>query len=213
MIYPDEDLIPISALQHYLFCPRQCALIHVEQIWSENLATAEGRLMHERVHEEGEEHRPGVTIERGMPLRSLVLGLTGQTDVVEYHTGGTVIPIEYKRGKPKTGLQDEVQLCAQALCLEEMLEQAIPRGYLYYGKPRRRTEVIFDATLRGKTTETISNVRTLLDTGQTPAPLWLKKRCPECSIIEYCFPEKMAGRPAITAYLARCMKDGEKERQ
>jgi len=155
------------------------------------------------VHEEGEEHRPGVVIERGMPLRSLVLGLTGQTDVVEYHDSGVIIPVEYKRGKPKADAMDEIQLCAQALCLEEMLERDIQRGYLYYGKPRRRTEVVFDEEHRNATRDAIEAVRGLLESGKTPAPAWRKKRCTACSLVEHCFPERMALSESVQKYIMR----------
>lgn len=115
------DLLPISALQHLLYCERQCALIHVEQVWAENQFTAEGNVMHEKAHEGPDERRDGVRIVRGLPVKSEALGLSGQCDVVEFHCDGSVLPIEYKRGKPKAHRADEVQLCAQALCLEEML--------------------------------------------------------------------------------------------
>lgn len=123
-MYTEEDLIQLSALQHFVFCKRQCALIHIEQVWSENLWTAEGRIMHEDVHSEGIENRKGVRIERGIPLRSLELGLSGKADVVEFRKGHNgkyqLFPVEYKRGKPKPDNRDKVQLCAQGLCLEEM---------------------------------------------------------------------------------------------
>jgi len=123
MSYLEDDLIQLSALQHYAFCPRQCALIHVEQVWSENLLTAEGRIMHEHVHEEGDESRGDIRIERGVSLRSLQLGLIGKADVIEYHRqpdgSWQAFPVEYKRGKPKPDDSDKIQLCAQAICLEE----------------------------------------------------------------------------------------------
>jgi len=141
MTYTEDDLIPISALQHFVFCERQCALIHIEQAWTENRLTAEGRLLHERVHDQGGESRAGVRIERGLPLRSLRLGLVGVADVVEFHPlsegGWRPFPVEYKRGKPKRNACDEIQVCAQALCLEEMLGVRIPAGALFYGKTHR----------------------------------------------------------------------------
>ena len=148
-MYEEDQLLQLSALQHLLFCERQCALIHIEQVWSDNYFTSEGNLLHERTHEGPDESRPGVRITRGMSVRSLTLGLSGQCDVVEFHLGSArasraeegappsflqVLPIEYKRGKPKIHRADEVQLCAQALCLEEMLGCSIARGMLYYGK-------------------------------------------------------------------------------
>lgn len=210
-MFDDDALLPISALQHYLFCPRQCALIHLEQVWSDNFFTAAGNIMHERVHEEGEERRPGVVIEKGMPLRSLTLGLIGKTDVVEYHDSGEIIPVEYKRGKPKLDAMDEIQLCAQALCLEEMLGRDIRCGYLYYGKPRRRTEVVFDDEHRKATKDTIESVRVLLDSGKTPAPLWRKKRCISCSLVEHCFPERMALAESVQKYIMRNLAQSKGE--
>ena len=127
-MYTEDQLIPISALQHWLYCPRQCALIHLEQAWEENRFTAEGKVMHARAHDAPDESRPGVRITRGLPVRSLRLGLSGQCDVVEFHAGGRILPVEYKRGRPKAHRADEVQLCAQALCLEEMLGAVIPGG-------------------------------------------------------------------------------------
>ncbi|MBP8986033.1 MAG: CRISPR-associated protein Cas4, partial [Syntrophobacterales bacterium] len=136
-MYDEEDLLQLSALQHFLFCPRQCALIHIEQIWEENLYTIEGELLHQRSHSGKAEERPMKRTEFGMPIRSLELGLSGKTDAVEYKADGGIVPVEYKRGRPKKGREDEVQLCAQALCLEEMLGVSIPEGALFYGKVRR----------------------------------------------------------------------------
>src|SRR5882724_4292817 len=126
------ERLPISALQHWLYCPRQCALIHVERLWSENAFTAEGRVLHERAHEGGEENRPGLHITRGISLWSERLGLSGVADVVEFRgPDGRPFPVEYKRGRPKPHRADEVQLCAQGLCLEEMLGVVIPEGALF----------------------------------------------------------------------------------
>jgi len=154
-VYDIEDLIQLSALQNMVFCSRQCALIHIEQVWSENRLTAEGRLMHERTHEEGGESRGNVRIERAVMLRSLRLGLVGMADVVEFHRledgRWQPFPVEYKHGKPKVDDCDKVQLCAQAICLEEMLNVEIPGGALFYGKTRRRLDVAFDSDLRQET--------------------------------------------------------------
>ena len=138
-MYTEDDLLPISGLQHLLFCERQCALIHLEQVWAENRLTVEGKNMHDRVHEREAESRPGIRIVRALRLRSLRLGLTGMADVVEFHldsgvrSQGLPFPVEYKRGKPKADYSDSVQLCAQAICLEEMLSCTIPAGALFYG--------------------------------------------------------------------------------
>ena len=183
------DAIPISALQHALFCERQFALIHLEREWSENRQTAEGRVLHERAHEGPAESRGDIRTVRGISVASAVFGLTGQCDVVEFHRDGRVIPVEYKRGKPKSHRADEVQLCAQAVCLEEML--ALPRistGYLYYGKPHRRTEVAIYDGLRELTLGVAARAREILDSGITPAARYDKSKCADCSLIEICQP-------------------------
>jgi len=215
MTYKDheDDLIMLSALQHMVFCPRQCALIHIEQVWAENRQTAEGRIMHERVHEENRESRGSLRIEYGVPLRSLRLGLIGKADIVEFHRleDGTwqPFPVEYKRGKPKADDCDKVQLCAQALCLEEMLNARILKGALFYGKTRRRLDVSFDEKLRQKTEETARNVRVLLDSGKTPPPVYTKK-CESCSLVGECLPKTMGKRRSAKSYLTRIL--GELER-
>ena len=203
-----DDLIMISALQHYVFCPRQCALIHVEQTWEESGRTAEGRILHERVHEEGNEMRSGVRIERGVSLRSLRLGLIGKADVVEFHRreDGTwrPFPVEYKRGKPKPDHCDKIQLCAQALCLEEMIQAEIPGGALFYGQTRRRLDVVFDNNLRRETEEVARQVRELLNSGKTPKPVYAK-RCDNCSLIADCLPKAIQKRRSVKNYLQRMM--------
>lgn len=209
MRYSEEDLIQLSALQHFVFCPRQCALIHIEQLWTENLLTAEGRVMHERVHEEGRESRGDVRIEHGVPLRSLRLGLIGKADVVEFHRldddRWQPFPVEYKRGKPKPDDCDKVQLCAQAICLEEMLNVIIPAGALFYGKTRRRTDVCFDEPLRRRTEETALRVRKLIESGVTPEPEYSPK-CENCSLISLCLPKIAGKRQAVGRYLAKALE-------
>src|SRR4030042_3409588 len=169
MNYTEEDLIMISALQHIAFRERQCALIHIEQIWDENRATAEGRIMHERVHEQDHESRGNVRIEYGLPLRSLKLGLVGKADVVEFHRldkdRWQPFPVEYKRGKPKPDDCDLIQLCAQATCLEEMLSVSVPSGAIFYGRTRRRLDVSFDESLRQETEDAAAKARQLLASG------------------------------------------------
>ncbi|MBI4632964.1 MAG: CRISPR-associated protein Cas4 [Deltaproteobacteria bacterium] len=207
-MYSTEDLIQLSALQHMVFCPRQCALIHIEQTWTESGRTAEGRIMHERVHDEGRESRGGVRIEYGVALRSLRLGLIGKADVVEFHRqpGGTWLPfpVEYKRGKPKADDCDKVQLCAQAICLEEMLGGAIPEGALFYGQTRHRLDVVFDEALRRRTEETAINVHELIDAGKTPPPVYAK-RCDSCSLIAECLPKAIQKRRSVKSYLTRIL--------
>ncbi len=195
----------ISALQHIVYCERQCALIHVEQVWVENRWTAEGRILHERVHEQEGESRAGVRIERGLPLRSLRLGLVGVADVVEFHPlpggGWQPFPVEYKRGKPKPDHCDEVQLCAQAICLEEMMEVEVPQGALFYGKTRHRHDVVFNPDLRRETEETARRVRELLASGKTPKPVY-EKKCKQCSLAEICLPKPLGRKRSIEHYLS-----------
>ena len=171
-MYTDSDLLPISALQHLIFCERQCALIHTEQAWKENMFTAQGRALHERSHSETRENRKGKHTERGMPLRSLELGLAGKADVIEFDDSGGPYPVEYKRGRPKAKNMDEIQLCAQALCLEEMLKVNIREGALFYGKVRRRKTIRFVEELRFQTREAAARLRILLESGVTPPPVY-----------------------------------------
>jgi len=200
-MYLEDDLLPISALQHLLFCERQCALIHIEQVWDENRFTAEGRLMHERVHEEGGESRGGVRIERGVALRSLGLGLAGKADIVEFHRLDAgpwrPYPVEHKRGKPKPDDCDRVQLCAQALCLEEMLGVVVPAGAIFYGRPRRRLDVAFDAELRKTTGFAALRLHEMVARGLTPPPRD-DKRCRSCSLLERCMPRAFCISAAFT---------------
>ena len=206
MNYTEEDLIMISALQHISFCERQCALIHIEQIWDENRATAEGRIMHERVHEQDHESRGNVRIEYGLPLRSLKLGLVGKADVVEFHRldkdRWQPFPVEYKRGKPKPDDCDLIQLCAQAMCLEEMLSVSVPKGAIFYGKTRRRLDVSFDEPLRQETEEAAKRTHQLISSGITPPPVY-EKRCESCSLIGECLPKAIGKKSSVKRYLAR----------
>jgi len=188
-MYTEDDLIPLSALQHLIFCERQCALIHIEQAWAENLFTAEGRIMHEHVHAEERESRGKIRIEYGMPLRSLRLG-----------------PVEYKRGKPKKDNSDKVQLCAQALCLEEMMDVSVPDGALFYGKTRRRLDVVFDGTLRKLTEATAMRLHELIEYGRTPRPVYAKK-CDSCSLAGMCLPKTMGKRKSVKRYLSGAMRE------
>ena len=198
----NHDVILISALQHYLFCQRQYALIHIEQVWAENRLTAEGQVLHQKAHEGKDESRPGIRITRGLKVGSARWGLRGVCDVVEFYGRAprftSVTPIEYKRGKPKSHCADELQLCAQAVCLEEMLGIGIPTGYLFYGKTRRRTEVNFDTELRELLSTTIKAIRGLNDTGTTPSAIFDKGMCNACSLIDLCKPH-LAKRKLSTA--------------
>lgn len=216
MNYTEDDLLSLSALQHLLFCERQCALIHIEQAWAENLFTAEGRIMHERVHTADRESRGDVRIEFGMAIRSFRLGLIGKADVVEFHrkpdsqkgesAAWVPFPVEYKRGKPKKDNCDKVQLCAQALCLEEMLGLEVPNGALFYGKRRRRTDVVFDDELRRATEETAKRLQELIASGRTPKPIYTAK-CDSCSLAPMCLPKTLGKKHSIKRYLSGAMRD------
>lgn len=210
MSYSEDDLLPLSALQHLIFCERQCALIHVEQAWDENRFTAEGRIMHERVHEAGEESRGRVRVARGLSLRSLRLGLIGKADVVEFHRvelgKWRPFPVEHKRGKPKPDESDKVQLCAQALCLEEMLGVEVPSGALFYGRTRHRLEVAFDEALREATEKAAGQVHELIGSGNTPKPVYTKK-CKSCSLIERCLPQALCKKRSVKSYLTQVLEE------
>jgi CRISPR-associated exonuclease Cas4 len=222
-MYSEDELLAISGLQHLEFCERQWALIHIERAWEENRLTAEGRLLHERVHEGGDESRPLVVECRGLPIRSLRLGLSGVTDVVEFQRveaeepGVTVrlagrdgwwrpFPVEYKRGRPKGGACDEVQVCAQALCLEEMLGVQIGEGALYYGKTRRRKAVTFDAELRTRTERLSARMHELYRSGATPKARY-GAHCERCSLAEVCAPQATEAQEGIEAYLDRTLRE------
>lgn len=198
----EDALIPLSALQHHLFCPRQCALIHVEGLWAEDAATAEGRLMHERVDSGQRETRPGVRVARGLAIRSLALGVAGRADVVEFQgKPPRPFPVEYKRGKPKAHRADEVQLCAQAICLEEMCGVEVPEGALFYGVTRRRLMVTFDAELRGLTARVAGEARANISALRTPPPIFTSA-CRRCSLADLCQPAKLEKSPKVTRWLA-----------
>ena len=199
--------MPISALQHLLYCPRQCALIHVERIWVENAATAEGRLLHGRIEQGLSDRRRGVRTERSVPLRSFHLGVFGIADVVEVRAGGRVLPVEYKRGRPKHHRADEVQLCAQGICLEEMLDRPVSEGALFYGRNRRRQLVEFDAALRKLTADSAREVRRLVETCSTPAPVYEPGKCDPCSLKTACQPERFRRPGAAGRWLARELTD------
>ena len=205
--YSEDDLVQLSALQHFMYCRRQCALIHIEQVWTENLFTAEGRIMHDKVDTANRESRGNVRIEYSVPMRSLRLGLIGKADVVEFHRmdNGTWLPfpVEYKRGKPKMDDSDRVQLCAQALCLEEMLTVEIPKGALFYGRTRRREEIVFDERLRSETEDAAGKVHELIYAAVTPRAEYSKK-CRKCSLLDLCMPK--AGRK-VSNYLMRAVEE------
>ena len=207
----DDDLIPLSALQHYLYCPRQCALIHLEQQWADNRHTAEGHLLHKRADTPQAERRRGVRTVTAMPLLALELGITGKADVVEFQgteTGECAFPVEYKRGRPKAHRADEVQLCAQALCLEAMLDAPVASGALFYGQTRRRQDVVFDEDLRELTRRTITDTRAMLASGQTPSARYDARRCDRCSLIDLCQP-RLLGQRSVGTWLQQQLESEE----
>jgi CRISPR-associated exonuclease Cas4 len=199
----DDDVIPLSALQHWLYCPRQCALIHVERLWEENRFTAEGRLLHERTDQPKAERRRGVRTLTAVPVRSARLRVTGIADVVELRNGAPY-PVEYKRGRPKAHRADEVQLCAQAICLEEMFGVAVPEGALFYGEPRRQTRVALDAELRSLTERVAAEASAALLAGRTPQARYEKRKCGACSLLDQCRP-KALGRASAAAWFGRAV--------
>jgi len=211
-MFDDSETIPISALQHYAFCPRQCALIHVERAWAENRLTAEGRLLHEATAEIGTEKRRGVRVVTAMPLVSRRLGVSGIADLVEMHRDEDgrwrPFPVEYKRGKPKAHRADEVQLCAQAMALEEMFGVTLETGALFYGETRRRLEVPLDATLRELTAALASNIRAMIASADTPRPVYEKRKCGACSLHDICRPKPLARARSAADWLAARIAEG-----
>jgi len=218
-VYAEDDLLPLSALEHLVFCERQCALIHVEQQWQEDVATVEGKHLHDSVHDVGTESRGDVRIARGLLLRSLRLGLSGKADVVEFHRlqpderDGIALdgaegcwrpyPIEYKRGRRRLERSYEVQLCAQALCLEEMLGVRVSTGALFYAKTARRQVVAFDDALRRQTEEAAVRLHELFRQGTTPDAMYVRNKCRQCSLFDVCLPRQTAASRDVDAYLAR----------
>ena len=191
MTVNDPDPIPLSALQHWCYCPRQCALIHVEQVFADNLHTLRGQAVHHQVDQPGVETRAGVRVERALPVWSDRLGLIGKADVVEFEADGTPYPVEYKVGSRAKAAWiaacDDLQLAAQALCLEEMTGKPVPVGALFYAKSKRRREVRIDAALRQRVEQAGAAVRALLDYAVLPAPSF-DERCEKCSLRDLCQP-------------------------
>jgi CRISPR-associated exonuclease Cas4 len=187
MKWTDEQLVPISALQHYEYCSRQCSLIHVEQVWDENIYTLRGGRAHERVDTPATEWRDGERREFALPIWSESLGLTGRGDVVIFEDSGRIYPVEHKIGSRKAKAADDVQLCAQALCLEEMFGCRIEVGDVYYVATRRRRSVLFTRELREHVEQLTLAVRELLDRRIIPPPV-ADNRCDRCSLIETCMP-------------------------
>jgi CRISPR-associated exonuclease Cas4 len=176
----------ISALEHWSYCPRQCALIHLEQTFDENLYTLRGQAVHKRVDEPESDVVDGMRVERAVPLWSKRLGLIGKADVVEFH-GETPYPVEYKHGPRREREHDDLQVCAQAICLEETTGLPVPRGAIYHHSSRRRREVVFDEYLRARVTEAVAMIRAMLSEKTLPDPV-NDKRCECCSLLESCMP-------------------------
>lgn len=212
-MYADDELVPISALQHFRFCQRQCALIHLERLWAENRFTAEGRVLHNRVERGGREARGDVWVEYSVLLKSLRLGIAGIADAVEFNRmedGWRPFPVEHKRGRPKTDRCDEVQLCAQAICLEEMLDLRIGQGALYYGKTRHRKDVEFNESLREETEKTALSVHQLFTAGITPEVEYGPK-CKSCSLRDLCVPHSRSRYSRASNYLDRMIESAISE--
>jgi len=193
--------IPISALQHYIYCPRQFALIHIEEIYEENIYTIDGNIVHDRVDNQKIYNK---NVENSLPIWSDELGIYGVADIVEFNNG-IPKPVEYKRGKMKNQLADKIQLMAQAYCLEEMFSVEIETGEIYYNKSRRRKEIIFTSDLKEKLIKTVDNVRNLLIKREVPKPV-NNKRCKNCSLKESCMPDI---ERSINSYTEKLTSKGE----
>lgn len=205
----DSERIMISALEHYSYCARQCALIHIEQTFDENIYTLRGILAHERVDEVITRHEDGMRVERALPLWSRRLGLSGRADVVEFH-GDTPYPVEYKQGKRREWQYEAIQVCAQALCLEEMLGLPVPLGAIYYCSSRSRREVVFDEFLRAAVEEATEGVRAMLRNTHLP-PAVNDQRCAKCSLIESCLPGVVIRPGRLQYYRSTLFKIGDVE--
>jgi CRISPR-associated exonuclease Cas4 len=226
-MYDEDDLLPISGLQHLLFCKRRAALVHTEGLWGDNRFTVVGRIVHERVHSVETESRKDVRIARGLWIRSLRLGLTGKTDVVEFRrmpddgnfeavstnrTRGVSLdglkgmwgpfPIEYKSGYLRHEEGYEIQLCAQAICLEEMLGAFVPEGAIFYSRTGRRLDISFDEGLRARTEQAAAMLRDVVQSGITPTAVY-EPKCEKCSLLEICLPKTTGSSRSVTGFLKK----------
>ena len=228
--YTEEELLPLSLIQHLLFCERRAALVEIEGVWEDNRFTVEGTHLHQKVDDDlPPESRGNLRVTRGLMLHSFELGLSGKADVVEFHrvceeeasppiSGGKAAvmplagasglwrpyPVDYKRGRMRHEEGFEAQLCAQALCLEEMLGVAVPEGALYYGKPRRRLVVVFDEALREKTREAARRLHELINSGHTPQARY-EKKCESCSMLSVCMPKVTGSHRSVRRYMAQAL--------
>ena len=212
--YNEEDFLMLSGIQHFAFCRRQWALIHIEKQWNENYFTVDGQIFHERAHTDNSyEKRNDVLIRRGLPVYSRVLGISGICDIVEFHPSKNgvplshekdlylPVPIEYKRGSPKDYYADDLQLCAQAMCLEEMLLSKIDKGFLYYGETRHRKEIAFTAEMRELVKEYLKEMHSLFDKKYTPK-VKTNKKCYACSLKDICLP-CLNKSPSVKSYILK----------
>jgi CRISPR-associated exonuclease Cas4 len=213
-MYSEDDLLHIRGLQHLLYCKRRCALMFIEQLWEDNFFTAKGILMHEKVHNYKIGRKKNVIIERDIYVKSYALGLVGKSDIIEFHKSNdgnfVPFPVEYKSGKAKNDNTDRVQLCAQALSLEEMMKTKIPRGAIFYGKTRNRLDVEFSENLRNETISLSQEFHSLIDSGITPQPKYSKK-CDNCSLNELCLPKICNDRNNVKNYLENVIKNNNEE--
>lgn len=194
--WSEEEVVLISALEHYSYCPRQCALIHIEKVFDENIYTLRGQRAHERTDNPQETVEEGKVVERAVPIWSNRLGLQGKSDVIEFWNDGTIYPVEYKFGPRREKIHDDIQLCAQALCLEEMLGRPIHGGAVYYHSSRRRRDVVFDQRLREDTETVIAQVREMLIRNEVPPPVD-DARCPNCSLADACMPSVVSALSTV----------------
>lgn len=231
-MFTEEEFLPISLLQHLLFCPRRAALVHIEGIWSDNIFTALGQNMHERVHTTEFESRKDLRVTRGLLLRSLTLGVTGKADIVEFHRldelesnaasvdVGAIkfkdvrglwraYPVEYKSGHLRHEVGYEVQLCAQAICLEEMLGTHVTEGSIFYGKTGRRLDLVFDSQLRSATEKACFDLHAVLKSEKTP-PAKYEPKCSKCSLLDFCLPKVVSQKRSIKSYMDRVVSSDEK---
>jgi len=215
LLYNEDDLIQLSGIQHFAFCPRQFALAYIELQWKENLFTIEGKILHEKVDDPLlKDSRESIIIWRSVDLISYRLGLIGRSDVIEFKRSDTGIclpdkegkwlpyPVEYKRGKPKPDERDEVQLCAQAICMEEMYRTSLEEGCVFYGETRRRTVVSFTKELRKQVTDYAEEMHRLFQDAITPLPIY-KPLCKSCSLFDICLPQNTNGKCSVNSYLKR----------
>lgn len=193
MANPSDEIVALSALQHWIYCPRQCGLIHLEQVFEDNIHTARGQVVHHLVDTPGYEIKSGVRVERALPVWCVRLNLNGKADLVEFHPDGSVYPVEFKHGAKRQKLHDDIQLAAQAICLEEMLNHSVPKGAIFHATSHRRREVNITPELRQLVEETADAIRAMLASGKLPPPV-NDARCNECSLKDICQPEALAGQ-------------------